>query len=89
MGATVKMQLLSLCHRDVLGDGVLDGQIGDRWKEDTNLPLILQSLLRNIFIDSSATDEQVVMLRSRLKCPDCCEDLAVRTLGPPHNRKLS
>ena len=89
VGVAVEMQLVSLSHGDVSGHGVLDGEVGDGRKEDAYLPLVLQRLLRHIFVDSATTDEQVVMLRSRLKSPDCCKDLAVRTLGPPHYRKLS
>ena len=88
-GAAVEMQLLSLGHGDVPGDGVFDGEVGNRGEEDTDLPLVLQGLLRNISVDGAAADEQVVMLRAWIKCSHSGEDLAVRTLCPPNNRKLS
>ena len=71
---------LALTHCQAGAVLSMESQIGHWPEQDTDLPLVLQSLLRDILVISPATDKGGIMGRGRFKICHCCEYLPVRAL---------
>ena len=86
VSATLQHHSLPLTHCDVTGAVMsVESQIGHWTKQDADLPLVLQGLLRYVLVVSPAADKGGIMGRCWFKVCNCCEYLPVRALRLPDN----